>query len=318
MFYDLNVPWTPTSPDLQATITFLAELGYNVVALNHTVAGKLPPDLKCPIPNPAPFPVPSSVRLLRRCTLILSDPSQNYRLSSLTSTYDLVALRPTTEKCLQQACLTLDCDLISLDLTSRLPYHFKFKTLSSALQRGVRFEICYAPAILAADSTARRNLISNATQLVRATRGRGIVVSSEASRSVGCRAPFDAVNLTTVWGLGQERGTEAVGKEARAVVVSAEMKRRSYRGVVDVIYGGEKPEPAEKSSKAKADALQQKRKAEAMDSPVGDNTNASTAPISKREQKRQAKKAKLEAAKTSKGAPSGAEQPSNPAISTNG
>jgi len=212
-------------------------------------------------------------------------------------------MRPTTEKALLQAC-SLDCDLISLDLTTRFPFHFKHKTLSTALQRGVKFEICYAPGILASDSSARRNLISNATQLIRATRGRGIVISSEAKRAAGCRGPWDVINLAAVWGLGHERGREAVGQEARSVVVQAEMKRRSHRGVIDVIYGGEKPvipnlqDGVVKGNVGSLGQQQgttngQKRKAGSMDEGKGKQTEEPKL-ISKREQKRQAKKAKLE------------------------
>lgn len=62
MFYDLNVSWTRNDSELQRTLAFLAEcksvphhsqpaqllnlaVGYNVVALNHTISGKLPADL---------------------------------------------------------------------------------------------------------------------------------------------------------------------------------------------------------------------------------------------------------------------------------
>lgn len=221
-------------------------------------------------------------------------------------------MRPTTEKALHQAC-SLDCDLISLDLTTRFPFHFKHKTLSTALHRGIKFEICYAPGILASDSNARRNLISNATQLIRATRGRGIIISSETKRAVGCRGPWDVINLAAIWGLGQEKGREAVGLEARSVVVQAEMKRRSYRGVVDVVYGGEKPA----MSKPPDDVVKgntrshgqqqgttngQKRKIGPLDENKRKEVEDAK-PISKREQKRQAKKAKFEASDEKEDAP---------------
>ena len=150
-------------------------------------------------------------------------------------------------------------------------------------------------------STARRNLIQNATELIRAARGRGIVISSEAKRALACRGPWDVINLAAVWGLGQERGREAVGMEARIVVVQAEMKRRSFRGVVDVVYGGEKPEGimeevgGERKSKGK-------RKAHSLESQNG-KAEEEAKPISKREQKRQAKKARLEASNTTANAP---------------
>ena len=293
-------------------------MGYNTIALNFSITGKVPADISNQIPNPVPVTIPKSIHLLRRCTLHLSDPSQNHRLQALSSAYDLLAIRPDNEKSLQQACQGLECDLISLDLSIRFPFYFKHTTLASALQRGVKFEICYGPGILNSDGGAsRRNLISNATQLIRATRGRGIVISSEAKRALACRGPADVVNLAVLWGLGQERGMEAVGKEARSVVVQAEMKRRSFRGVIDVVYGGEKPERTpEKSTKGRQEKGKQekgkqekgkqekgKRKAEILEEDEARTGNAMPKAISKREQKRQAKKAKLDASKDVENAP---------------
>lgn len=193
------------------------------------------------------------------------------------------------------ACQAFECDLISVDLSIRYPFYFKHTTLAVALQRGIKFEICYGPGILNSDGGAsRRNLISNATQLIRATRGRGIIMSSEARRALACRGPADVINMAVLWGLGQERGVEAVGREARSVVMQAEMKRRSHGGVVDVVYGGEKHETSVQEEKAaKVKQPKSKRKAEVLEN-QGEEVSNSPRPISKREQKRQAKKARLE------------------------
>ena len=225
----------------------------------------------------------------------------NHRLASIAAACDILALRPSTEKALLQACQSLECDLISLDLCTRFSFHFRFKTLSLALQRGIKLEICYAPGVSASDGgLARRNLISNATELIRATRGRGLIISSEASKVLACRAPWDVVNLAAVWGLGQERGVEAVGREARSVVVQADMKRKSYKGVVDVVYGGERPaiHNLELVSKPNGAAQKAKRKADFNNNDTDQNKEQAK-PISKREKKRQAKKARLEGNKAS-------------------
>lgn len=254
----------------------------------------------CPIPEKLPFPTPRSLRIIRRCTVVLADPSQNYRLTTVASRYDILALRPTNERALLRACQSLDCDLISLDLSTRIPYHFKMKMLSGALHRGVKFEICYASGVLATDgAVSRRNLISNATQLIRATRGQGIIISSEAKRALACRGPWDVANLAAVWGLGQEKGIEAVGREARSVVVQAEMKRTSFRGVINVVYGGEKPEKLSQGSETRGKveaSSRNKRKADAMDDD-GAGNDVQIKPLSKRERKRQAKQAKIDTMK---------------------
>jgi ribonuclease P/MRP protein subunit RPP1 len=231
-FHDLNVAYKPGDPGFTQTLSFLNELEYSVVAISVSITGKLPatPE-QIQLPEP-----PRGMTLLTRLTLTISDPSQNHRLASLQSSYNLIALRPTTDKALQLCCGSLECDIISLDLSTRLPFVLKFKTVASALQRGVRFEICYSPGITGG-SDSRRNLITGSTSLIRATRGRGIIISSEAKNALGCRGPWDVINLAQIWGLNQERGKEAVCEEAGKVVRLAMMKRESFRGVVHVIDG---------------------------------------------------------------------------------
>ncbi|KAH9826235.1 RNase P subunit p30 [Teratosphaeria destructans] len=210
------------------------------------------------------------------------------RLADLAKCYDVVAVRPVDEKGLQQACASLDCDIVSLDLTQRLPYHFRSKMVSEAVRSGKRLEICYAQG-LRADAAARRNLIANATQLIRASRGRGLVVSSEAGGAAGLRGPWDVVNLATIWGLSHERGFEAVSKEPRGVVVMARLKRTGYRGVIDVVEGGEKPAVVKEDEVGRETVKQgqgQKRKSE-------EALDGGEKQISKREAKRRAKAAKL-------------------------
>ncbi|EWC45218.1 hypothetical protein DRE_05945 [Drechslerella stenobrocha 248] len=259
MFYDLNIPWTSKDdPELSRTIVFLAELGYNVIALNQTIAGKITSkaaNIANVIPE-APFPDQPGLRFLRRATVILDDPSQNYGLASLSNNFDIVAVRPTDEKLLLQACTNLECDLISLDLSIRYPFHFKYKVLGQAISRGIRFEITYAASIN--DSNARRNLLSNAAALIRATKGKGVIVSSEARAAAQCRAPFDVINLATLWGLNQEKGNAAIVNGPRAVMLQAKMKRQSFRGVIDVVDGGGAPRPKRDAQQQSTATISQK------------------------------------------------------------
>lgn len=168
--------------------------------------------------------------------------------------------------------------------------------VSAAISRGVRFEICYGPGITGSGIDARRNLIGNAISLIRATRGRGIIISSEAQRALAVRAPWDVINLACVWGLSQERGKEAICEEARKVTALAKLKRTSWRGIIDIVEGGEAKTKADgpaqkKSQEATGDNL--KRKASVGSEPTGEEAEK---PLSKREMKRRAKKARLESA----------------------
>jgi ribonuclease P/MRP protein subunit RPP1 len=175
------------------------------------------------------------------------------RLADIRPNYDIIALRPVDEKTLSQAAFLTDADIISLDLTRRYLFPFKQKTLMLAVEKGVKIELCYSPGLVG-DEHVRRLMIQNASALIKATRGRGIIISSEAAGALGCRAPHDLVNLATVWGLKQDRAVEAVAEQCRMAVAASQLRKRSFRGAIDVVYGGEKPPPKhidEKSSKQK-------------------------------------------------------------------
>jgi ribonuclease P/MRP protein subunit RPP1 len=81
------------------------------------------------------------------------------------------------------------------------------------------------------DSSSRRNIISNATGLVRGTRGRGLLISSEAQRVADLRGPFDVINFATFWGLKQEMGMG----DASKVLLHSRARRETYKGTVQIL-----------------------------------------------------------------------------------
>ncbi|KAK4183214.1 putative ribonuclease P protein subunit 3 [Podospora australis] len=299
MLYDLNIPWSPTTspPDLESTLRLAKHFGYDVVALNHTItSGASIPNSPNPITNPipvlsqphpsypggsgsitSPSPVASSTAVpspkgslpitLRRVTITVADPSTtNYRLPDFSRAYDLVALRPTSDKSFQWACLstTEPPSLISLDMTQSLGYHIHHRTAMAAVSRGSRFEICYSqvldPKGQPDPARARSNFIGNVQSLIRATKGRGIVISSEAKSALGLRAPADMANLFNLWGLGSEKGFAAMGTGARSVVENEGIKRRGFRGVVDIVQPAEGGEDLIRKDKEAAEGKGKKQK----------------------------------------------------------
>lgn len=321
MLHDLNLAWTPgAAPDrLAQTLSLCASLGYGTVALNHSLDLPLPakptapplpslPSSPPPPPSPSssssPSPSPPLPRLLRRATLVLADPAAlNYRLPALAAAYDVLAVRPLTEKAFNHACLALDVPLVSLDLTAHFPFHFRPRPCMAAVARGVRFELPYAQ-LLAADPRGRANFIANLSALVRATRGRGLVVSSEAASALALRAPADVVNLLAVWGLAPERALEGLRSVPRSILVNEAIKRNGFRGVVHVVHvasprppAARDADPAEEGHPAPAPAPapphssgNQKRK------PAGDEAAQPTS-------KRRAKKMRLAASEAVPGKP---------------
>ncbi|ERS99223.1 ribonuclease P/MRP protein subunit RPP1 [Sporothrix schenckii 1099-18] len=301
MLHDLSLVWTSDTPaaDVANTLAMSAELGYDVVALDHVYSGPLPPIITNSLEavvqvatgvmvsaaattstsltaSTAPTPRP---RILHRATIVISDFAANHRLGAFAAAYDLVAVRPTNEKAFQSACLNMtEPALISLDLTTYFPFYFKHRTCMAAVRRGLHFEVCYSQALRggtgggggdhgssasSADKSgsaarARALFVANLTGLMRATRGRGIVVSSGAHIKGGgafeLRGPADVVNLLAVWGLPPDRGTEAMAALPRSIVANEGLRRRGFRGVIDVVQaagGGEAIETAGKHKQGK-------------------------------------------------------------------
>jgi ribonuclease P/MRP protein subunit RPP1 len=134
---------------------------------------------------------------------------------TLFNTYDLLALIPTTHATFSLACLThtqpspLTAHIISIPLTlPRLPYHLKHTLVRTAIKNGAVFEINYVGALGgendgvmveagAAENgqSARRNWWAAARELVRVTKGRGVLVSGGVVGDADLRAPRDVGNL---------------------------------------------------------------------------------------------------------------------------
>lgn len=185
------------------------------------------------------------LRQYSRLTLILSDPQQNYGINSgseVIRSYDIVAVQPETEKMFISACTTLEIDLISLDMTSRLPFPIKAGYIRQAMQRGVAFEVLYGPFV--ADLTARRNIIGNARTLLRfaqasfSRHGVGIVVSSGAEGTWQLRAPFDVQNLTGLMGVAAHQRPNCLSRAAEDVFMHAATRKHTHRAALTVLPTG--------------------------------------------------------------------------------
>lgn len=306
MLADLNVPW-PAVPNpisltnLSKTLIILADLGYTVVALNHTIDGTAASAGKNggntskkqqqaqsqrqskedATINPInlsllPIPPPQSLTILTRGTLILDDSSASHqpqRVQAMGLIYNIVAVRPKSERTMLLACTALDgIDLISLDMTVRLPCFLRHRTVGAAINRGIKFEISYAGGkdaslelvgtssgikLTNTTSTAsnttlsshigdgsglsaisnpesRKHLVANAAHIIRSSRSKAILVSSEAYSPVVCRGPYDVVNLATTWGLDHMRARNAIENIPKAVIKSGHLRTMSYKQVIQL------------------------------------------------------------------------------------
>jgi len=147
--------------------------------------------------------------LCRRRSL---SPSQTNGNISLVQPYDILALTPTTSATFSLACLThslpspLTAHIISLPLTlPRLPFHLKHTLVRTAIKNGAVFEISYAGALGGdgdistgggeSGAGAKRNWWAAARELVRVTKGKGLIVSGGVGVEADLRAPRDIGNL---------------------------------------------------------------------------------------------------------------------------
>ncbi|KAJ1919559.1 RNA-binding RNA processing protein rpp1 [Mycoemilia scoparia] len=279
MFIDLNINLPgaftkasvkPKPSDIDALkkiILMAKDLGYRIIALNHTIDSKPSPDhlnvwenipeiegVTTTWTNPQLSSSSAIVSgsdilssyaknnqheliILRRLTIELTDNTQNFSLNSMASVlnpYDIIALRPTTEKLLQAVCSGTYqiADLISLDLDSRLPFYIKMKTVMQGVESGYSFEISYSGMIN--DTSVRRQWISNTSSLVRATRGRGLVISSGSSAAFDLRPPYDLTNLGTITGMNPSLSKCCLSTGPRAVICHAVTRRFTLKSVIGI------------------------------------------------------------------------------------
>ncbi|KAJ3365424.1 Ribonuclease P protein subunit p30 [Allomyces javanicus] len=263
MLCDFNVAWPTSALNVQAnvdaarkTAADLVALGYHVVAFNQVVQGKVPINLTNNVELVDPVEWKSDAQLimtargqgkqqikqLSRVTVVLEDPSQVSSLSTAASNlnqFDLLAVCPTSEKLWSACCQTVECDIISLDLSQRLPFHFKHSMVGEAVRRGIMIEIAYSAAFK--DNTAKRNLIANATNLMRVCKGRNIILSSGAKTVLETRGPLDVVNLGCLLGMNQDDAKHAISTNCRAALIHAETRRKTFRAAVTFEPVGDVP-----------------------------------------------------------------------------
>ncbi|KAK9918607.1 hypothetical protein WJX75_005327 [Coccomyxa subellipsoidea] len=232
MFYDLCLQGDDVDAFLQRDrVAMAVRLGFDCVATSHAVNDRLVDRDRCtqqPIEAATLAAVgpgvaealrsqqglirnggaaPRQLAQLSRLTVALEEAAAAAQLlgasNPITASYDLLAVQPLSERVFQQACTALDVDVITFDMARRLPFRLRPGPLQAAVARGVHLEICYSAALR--DEIARRNFFSNASAVVRAARGHGIIVSSGARAAFELRGPYDVMNLVTLCGLTEQQ-----------------------------------------------------------------------------------------------------------------
>lgn len=245
-FGDLNICETTENGDTRETerlISKAAKLGFQTIAINKVFTLKKSgrKEENTPVPWPRKWDEVQAIRrfkkeypklrILSRLTVPLDEQSQVHQLASdRVQAYDILAVEPRTEKHFLQAVTTLEADIISLDFKNRLPFYLRHPQVNKAIERGIVFEIVYSPAIR--DTSQRRYTISNALDLVRVSRGRNIIISSEAVDEMDLRGPYDISNLGLLFGLKEDQSKAAVSKHVRAVLFHADARKGTGKSAI--------------------------------------------------------------------------------------
>lgn len=191
-----------------------------------------------------------SFQQLTRLTIVLNSMADlqpltrnSSSLASVLSSYDLIAVQPTTEA-LFHACAQSDCiDIVTLDCSNRLPFHLKRPSIELLRQKGIYIELSYGPALRHA--TCKRNLWATAAALFRVL-GRsaasahvaqqlkkttGLILSSDAANAMELRAPADVINLALMLGCTPQVARAAIETHPQTVILHAKTKRTT-KGVI--------------------------------------------------------------------------------------
>jgi RNase P/RNase MRP subunit p30 len=245
--YDLNVR-SPSQRDkeMKSLVKRALELGWDCVAWNVSIAGKIGNSGAKPIKPPDLDPVlfrdvqrqralamsnvqAAKFRQISRLTVTVDEVIDAHALTAgneTLRTFDIVAARAGNSKVFAYLCRHADIDVITIDFTHRLPFLFNKKLLDEAVSRGISFEVNYSSILGAAG--ARREVFSNTRVILQYLRGRNIIISSGAESTSLLRGPFDVCNIACVLGLTQQQAQNAIGENCASVLKHALARRCRY------------------------------------------------------------------------------------------
>lgn len=180
---------------------------------------------------PAPIEINKDVidkcglNILQRITIEFSDSSIAHKMnqSDNLKKYDLIAVIPKTLGAFQYTCSTMDIDLISFEPEVRIPFKVSRKLYQQAVDRGVFFELMYAPAVK--DSTSRKNIIIAAHSYHAVGKSKNIVVTSNADNYAHFRGVYDIINLGFIYGMNNNQSLESIRNNARRLILKSESRR---------------------------------------------------------------------------------------------
>ncbi|KAL4066085.1 RNase P subunit p30-domain-containing protein [Scleroderma citrinum] len=206
-------------------------VGYNVLAFNQTISKKIDPKTRVNILDSllSQLKARAGVVFLKRLTIILNEESEKgFGLTSINAlaveSYDLLSLVLTTSTTCSLVRLAyslpspLTTDVISLPLTSpRLPFLLKHTLVQAAIKNGATGGLAFG--VSDSGLNTKRNWWAAAQEVVRTTKGKGIIVSGGALAEADYRGPRDVQNLISLLGLAQNLAHDASTATLKSLII---------------------------------------------------------------------------------------------------
>ncbi|ORY47188.1 RNase P subunit p30-domain-containing protein [Leucosporidium creatinivorum] len=267
--YDIVANWTAQEKDdVERKVAMASRLGYSTVILTVSIlATTNPASLVFPTPllpaiDPRTAPKGTSGLVLQLWKIHVQEYTDEHIKSASVKGYygfsnstaslfpastTLLSVTPTSLTSFSHVALSLSPPspfaptLITLDpsLSPRLPFPLKRGLVNTLQRAGVVFEIILRgmtkqdePGAAGGAASRRRNWIAGAREVVRATGGKGVVISSGAVKAGEMRGTEDLINLCSLIGLTPSQAKDALTLTPQRAILRGLAMRQTYRGVI--------------------------------------------------------------------------------------
>lgn len=251
MSHDLNIRLKSSrDSDKVLLIKRLLELGWDTIAWNHNVVGKVTAN-NIKIVKPIVLESKKQLKDAKKLRSLCTNTNKNHinataitQLNRITLTiddvidasclntsnellrkYDIVAACPGNLSVFAYLCKTAEIDVISIDFSHKLSFTMNKKLLDEAIRRGIYFEIQYS-CIISTNSNIRRDTIANTKVFIEYLKGKNVILSSGCDVISMIRAPIDVVNLGRFLKIRQEMSLKCISENCILLLKHAELRKR--------------------------------------------------------------------------------------------
>jgi len=219
MYFDINVNEDYDQNEIQE----INQSEYNGIVLNKTITSETYTD-----PHVHKTLVEITKSVYKRIEIeILEDHISSFNIKRVKG-YDVVSLRSANNQILK-SCVEWCPDLITFNYRSP-NLRPKEGLIRDAIKKGIYFEIPLVTPLY--DSKIRVSWMRNIRSILKASKGRNIVIGSGAITSTEIKRPVDIAKMMSCFGLSEDKALRILEENSYKFLRSCALKRYSYRGVI--------------------------------------------------------------------------------------